>query len=105
MPTRPCPAALRRSMPSCPAAAALAAHAHDGPAFVLREMSAVQRPTAAPLRLGLRAGGAAVLAVHVLKRRGPPLEAPIRLELPPVLSEIARERAAAVAELHAATFV
>jgi len=83
----------------------LAAHAHDGPAFVLRELSAAQRPTAAPLRLALRAGGADVLAVHVLKRRGPPLEAPIKLELPPVLSETARERATAVAELHAATFV
>ena len=83
----------------------LAAHAHDGPAFVLREMSAAQRPTAAPLRLALCAGGADVLAVRVLKRRGPPLEAPIKLELPPVLSEAARERVAAVAELHAATFV
>ena len=50
----------------------LAAHAHDGPAFVLREMAAQQRPSAAPLRLGLRAGGADVLAVRVLKRRGPP---------------------------------
>ena len=84
----------------------LAAHAHDGPAFVLRELSAAQRPTAAPLRLALRAGGADVLAVRVLKRRGPPLEAPIKLELPPVLSESARERAAAAAaELHTATFV
>ncbi len=86
----------------------IAAHAHDGPAFVLREMSAAQRPTAAPLRLALRAGGADVLAVRVLKRRGPPLEAPIRLELSPVLCETARERADAAtepADLHAATFV
>jgi protein ImuA len=86
----------------------LAAHAHDGPAFVLREMSAAQRPTAAPLRLALRAGGADVLAVRVLKRRGPPLEAPIRLDLSPVLCETARERADAAiepADLHAATFV
>ena len=83
----------------------LAAHAHDGPAFVLRELSAAQRPTVAPLRLALRAGGVDVLAVYVLKRRGPPLEAPIKLELPPVLSETARERATTVAELHAATFV
>lgn len=72
----------------------LAAHAHDGPAFVLRHPDAVQRPTAAPLRLGLRSSGADVLAVTVLKRRGPPLEAPIRLLLPPVLSPQARERAA-----------
>lgn len=104
----------------------LAAHVHDGPAFVLREMSAVQRPTAAPLRLALRPNGADVLAVRVLKRRGPPLEAPLRLALAPVLSDTARQRAlagvenaaveeraaahgaggaAAAAGLHAATFV
>ena len=71
----------------------LAAHAHDGPAFVLCEMSAAQRPTAAPLRLALRAGGADVLAVRVLKRRGPPLEATVLLALPPVLSATARGRA------------
>jgi protein ImuA len=71
----------------------LAAHAHDGPAFVVCETSAAQRPTAAPLRLGLRAGGADALLVRVLKRRGPPLEAPLRLALPPVLSEVARQRA------------
>ncbi len=71
----------------------IAAQAHDGPAFVLREMSAAQRPTAAPLRLALRANGADVLAVRVLKRRGPPLEAPLQLELPPVLCEAALQRA------------
>ena len=72
----------------------LAAQAHDGPAFVFCEMSAAQRPTAAPLRLALRAGGADVLAVRVLKRRGPPLEAPLLLALPPVLSATALQRAA-----------
>jgi protein ImuA len=71
----------------------LAAHAHDGPAFVLHEMSAAQRPTAAPLRLGLRPSGADALAVRVLKRRGPPLEMPLRLALPPVLSIAAQRRA------------
>lgn len=71
----------------------LAAQAHDGPAFVLREWAAQQRPTAAPLRLALRAGGADVLAVRVLKRRGPPLEAPLLLALPPVLSATALQRA------------
>ena len=74
----------------------LAAHAHDGPAFVLRETSAAQRPTAAPLRLALRASGADALAVRVLKRRGPPLEAPVLLALPPVLSEAAQQRAVAI---------
>ncbi|MEP7296390.1 MAG: translesion DNA synthesis-associated protein ImuA [Burkholderiales bacterium] len=86
----------------------LAAHAHDGPAFVLREGNAMQRPTAAPLRLALRASGADVLAVRVLKRRGPPLETPLKLELLPVLDEAARERALMSiepADLHAATFV
>jgi len=77
-------------------------------AFVLREMSAAQRPTAAPLRLALRPSGADVLAVRLLKRRGPPLEVPLKLELPPVLGESARQRAielADAAELPAATFV
>jgi protein ImuA len=96
----------------------LAAHAHDGPAFVLREMSAAQRPTSAPLRLALRPGGADVLAVRVLKRRGPPLEAPVRLDLAPMLTGMAQQRArigasaglpSAVNEpalaLHAATFI
>lgn len=72
----------------------LAAHAHDGPAFVIRETAAQQRPTAAPLRLALRPGGADMLDVRVLKRRGPPLETPLRLQLPPVLSAAARLRAA-----------
>jgi len=92
----------------------LAAQAHDGPAFVLCEMSAAQRPTAAPLRLALRASGADVLAVRVLKRRGPPLEAPVLLDLPPVLSDTARQRACvrleppgteSAEDLRAATFV
>jgi protein ImuA len=72
----------------------LAAHAHDGPAFVIREMAAQQRPTAAPLRLALKPGGADVLNLRVLKRRGPPLESPIRLDLPPVLPAAAQRRAA-----------
>ena len=91
----------------------LAALAHDGPAFVLREMAAAQRPTAAPLRLALRPSGADMLAVRVLKRRGPPLEAPVRLALPPVLSSTAQrrsqeERTVGVVQrtaLRAATFV
>lgn len=85
----------------------LAAHAHDGPAFVMREMAAQQRPTAAPLRLALRPGGADRLSLSLLKRRGPPLEAPLLLELPPVLSQTARSRAEAVARgtLHPATFI
>ena len=87
----------------------LAAHQHDGPAFVIREAAVAGRPTASPLRLGLHAGGADRLQVRVLKRRGPPLEAPLSLELPTVLSAAARRRSARASEraaaLHAATFV
>lgn len=71
----------------------LAAQAHDGPAFVLREWAAQQRPTAVPLRLALRAGGADRLELKILKRRGPPLASPIVLTLPPVLSDALREQA------------
>ena len=70
----------------------LAAQAHDGPAFVVREMDAQHRPTAAPLRLALRPGGGDVLQLRVLKRRGPPLEAPVSIDLPPVLSALALRR-------------
>ena len=72
----------------------LAAQAHDGPAFVLREMSASQRSTAAPLRLALQPAGADRLALYLLKRRGPPLAAPLQLTLPPVLAAAARGKAA-----------
>ena len=71
----------------------LAAQAHDGPAFALREMAARQRPTAAPLRLALQPAGADRLALHLLKRRGPPLEAPLHLALQPVLSAASRGKA------------
>jgi len=88
----------------------LAAQAHDGAAFVLRESAAAQRPSAAPLRLALRAAGPDMLALRVLKRRGPPLESPITLALPPVLSDAARQRRSAERVLPApalsvATFV
>ena len=87
----------------------LAAHHHDGPAFVLRETAVAGRPTASPLRLDLRAGGADRLQVRILKRRGPPLEAPLSIELPTVLSVAARRRSVSererAAALNAATFV
>jgi protein ImuA len=88
----------------------LAAHSHDGPAFVLREPAAAERPTATPLRLALHPKGADVLGVRILKRRGPPLAERLELALPPVLSGIARQRAQAGlrrrhATLPAATFV
>jgi protein ImuA len=63
----------------------LAAHAHDGPAFMLREWAARERPSAAPLRLALRSVAPDRLAVHLLKRRGPQMAHPITLALPAVL--------------------
>jgi protein ImuA len=85
----------------------LAAHSHDGIAFVFREAAAAQRPSAAPLRLALRAAGPDRLALRVLKRRGPPLETAIHLALPPVVSELGlqRSRVEIARELPAATFV
>ena len=71
----------------------LASQAHDGPAFVLREVSAQQRPSPAPLRLVLQPGEADALSVRLLKRRGPALEQALRLRLPPVLPALARSRA------------
>ena len=87
----------------------LAAHGHDGPAFVMREAVAVARPTASPLRLSLHAAGGDRLLLRILKRRGPPLETPLELELPSVLSGAARGRSPSDRErrrfLHVATFV
>jgi len=45
------------------------------------------------LRLGLAGAGPDALAVRLLKRRGPALELPVVLALPPVLSRTARQRA------------
>ena len=89
----------------------LAAHAHDGPAFMLREMAAQPHASAAPLRLALHPAGADQLALRMLKRRGPPLLAPLHLALPPVLSAAALRRAqawddaAAAQPLRAAAFI
>lgn len=85
LPPRLSPERLRRLQ--------LAAAAHDGPAFVLREWTAQHRPSASPLRLALQPAGADALRVRLLKRRGPPLEQPLHLALPPVLSPLAAQRA------------
>jgi len=82
----------------------LAAQAHDGPAFLLREGQAQARPSAAPLRLLLAPAAPDLLRVQLLKRRGPPQQQPLLLPLAAVLSEPALLRAqrlqpqAAVAE-------
>lgn len=86
----------------------IAAQAHDGPAFLLRESAAAPNPSAAPLRLVLAPGGPDLLSLRVLKRRGPPLAQPLLIELPPVLSEAALRRAQApqpVGDLQGAIFV
>jgi protein ImuA len=70
----------------------LAAQTHDGPVFLFREVEARCKPSAAPLRLMLQGAGIDRLSVRMLKRRGPPLERPLVLALPPVLSERLRVR-------------
>ena len=71
----------------------LAAQSHEGPAVVVRPTAAAAQPSPAPLRLALAGAGPDAMAVHVLKRRGPALEEPVLLALPPVLSRAARQRA------------
>ena len=71
----------------------LAAQAHDGPVFLLRDAQERSRPSAAPLRLLLSCAGPDQLRVVLLKRRGPPLAEPITLALAPVLCETALTRA------------
>ena len=78
----------------------LAAQAHDGPAFLLREAAALARPSVAPLRLALAPAGPAhpdELALRIVKRRGPPLAGTLRLALAPALSAPARARAGRLA--------
>jgi protein ImuA len=70
----------------------LAAQAHDGPAFLFREAQAQARPSAAPLRLLLRPAGADRLSLRIVKRRGPVLDRPLLLSLPPVLPAVVHER-------------
>ena len=81
----------------------IAAHAHNKLLFVFRPLAAQHESSPAPLRLLLEATvqaegqDAGNLAVHVLKRRGPPLAAPVLLDTrPPRLAALlaaTRERA------------
>jgi protein ImuA len=71
----------------------LAAQSHEGPAFLFRAPGVARQPSPAPLRLALAGAGPDALSVRLLKRRGPVLEAPLRIALPPVLSHSARQRA------------
>ena len=76
----------------------LAAQAHNGPAFLLRDLSAQMRPSPAPLRLALQPAGVDRLAVRVLKRRGPALLQVLHLALPAVLPRPQRSRAEPLAD-------
>jgi protein ImuA len=71
----------------------LAAQSHEGPAFIVRSPMVAAHPSPAPLRLALAGAGPDAMAVRVLKRRGPALDEPVLLSLPPVLSRTARLRA------------
>ncbi len=73
----------------------LAAQGHEGPAFLLRDEAAATQASSAPLRLQLAAAAPDWLRVRVFKRRGPPLEQPLLLELASVLGRPAQARARA----------
>jgi len=55
----------------------MAAQQHDKLLFVMRELNAAL--DASPARLRLRVEGAETMRVHIVKRRGPPLETPLEL--------------------------
>ena len=63
----------------------IAAHAHNKLLFVFRPLRAQQESSPAPLRLRLEGtvSDAGNLLVHLLKRRGPPLAAPVLLDTRP----------------------
>ncbi len=76
----------------------LAAQAQAGPVFLFRDALARGRPSPAPLRLLLQPAGVDGLAVRILKRRGPQLAQPLRLQLPPVLPAALQAQLQAQAE-------
>ena len=63
----------------------IAAHAHNKLLFVFRPLRAQQESSPAPLRLLLEGAvhSDGNLLIHVLKRRGPPLAAPVLLDTRP----------------------
>lgn len=87
LPPRLPPEALRRLQ--------LAAQSHDGPVVLFRESAARCKPSPAPLRLTVQPAGADVVAVQVIKRRGPALERALLLSIPvpvalaPLMSAVA----------------
>ncbi len=65
-----------------------------GAAFVVQESAVASRPSASPLRLALRAGGADRLRIDIVKRRGPPKLEPLPLDLTERLAAAAKRRSA-----------
>lgn len=60
----------------------VAAAGGGGLGFLFRPLRCAREASPAPLRLMLDAGADEALSVHILKRRGPPLTAPLSLALP-----------------------
>lgn len=75
----------------------LAAQAHEGPAFLLREAAMLARPSAAPLRVALAPAAPDVITLRIVKRRGSPCARALHLALAPALSAPVRARAARAA--------
>ena len=65
------------------------------PLFAFRQMSVRSQSSPAPLRLALNLSAPGRLAVDVFKRRGPPLAAPLLLDLPAPVQRRALRAAAA----------
>ena len=69
----------------------LAAQQHEQLLFVMRPLAAAHESS--PARLRLRLEGTQELRVHILKRRGPPLERPLQLPAhPPRLAALLESR-------------
>ena len=68
----------------------LAAETGATPLFALRPAGVRAQSSPAPLRLALEAAGASRLAVEAFKRRGPPMAAPLLLELPALPGRVRR---------------
>lgn len=77
---------LPRALPATLRRLQLAAAQQRQLLWVFRPLQAGRNPSPAPLRLGVQGQGGRML-VHVLKRRGPPLDDPLELAALPALLE------------------
>ena len=94
------PGQLRRLQVAAQSSGAGAGLAGASPAplvFVFRPWATRLEASPAPLRAGLRLASRGQLEVHLLKRRGPPLQAPVLLQagMPPALLHRSPQQAAA----------